>query len=50
MEDDYFFVEDERKYFNLQAFINFTVLLGLIFLKNIDNYRRIPWKLLPEVD
>jgi hypothetical protein len=41
MEEDYFFVEDERKYFNLQSYINFWILFGLIFLKNIDNYRRI---------
>ena len=41
MEDDYYFVENEDKYFNLQAFINFTVLLGLIFLKNIDRYKDV---------
>ena len=42
MEEDYFFVCDEDKYFNLQAYINFWVILGLLFIKNIDNYRRIP--------
>ena len=35
MEEDYFFVEDERKYFNLQARINFTILLSLIFLRQL---------------
>ena len=40
MDEDYYFVED--KYFNLQALMNFCVLLGLIFIRNIDNYRRLP--------
>jgi len=39
--DEWFFVEDECKHFNLQAFINFTILLGLLFLRNIDRYRDI---------
>jgi hypothetical protein len=41
MEDDYFFVEDEDKYFNLQTYINFWILFGLVYLKQMENYRRI---------
>ena len=39
--DDYIYVENEDKYFNLHAYINFWIVFGLIFLRNIDNYRRI---------
>ena len=42
MDEDYFYVETEDKFFNLYSHINFWVILGLIFLRNIDNYRRIP--------
>jgi hypothetical protein len=41
MEDDYFFVEDEDKYFNLHTYINFWILFGLVYLKQMENYRRI---------
>jgi hypothetical protein len=41
MEDDYFFVEDEDKYFNLQTYINFWILFGLVYLKQMENFRRI---------
>jgi len=41
MEDDYYYVENEDKYFNLQSMINFWIIFGLVFLRNIDNYRRI---------
>lgn len=35
MEDDYFFVEDEDKYFNLHTYINLYVIVGLILLKSM---------------
>jgi hypothetical protein len=43
MEDDYYFIDkDEDKYFNLHSIINFWIILGLVFIRNIENYRRIP--------
>jgi len=38
MEDDYFFVEDESKYFNLQTRVNFLVIIGLLLLKTMGGF------------
>jgi len=36
MEDDYFFVEDEDKYFNLHIILNFYIIIGLVLLKGME--------------
>jgi len=42
MEEDYYYVENEDKYFNLHSMLNFWIIFGIVLLRNIENYRRIP--------
>jgi hypothetical protein len=35
MEDDYYYVENEDKFFNLYTMINFWMIFGLVLLKKM---------------
>ena len=35
MDDDYFFIDGEDKFFNLYSLINFWVIFGLVMLKKM---------------